>query len=112
MSNLVDYAKDDLISKEEILKAFSDYVGSGMSMNDFDALWDIVAKMPPVQPNKRIGKWIEDGHNLSDNWIFTGWKCSVCGKHALQDRYDRYLRSDYCPNCGAKMVEPQESEEV
>ena len=42
----------DLISREETLTAFSDYVGSGMSMNDFDALWDIVAKMPPANPQE------------------------------------------------------------
>lgn len=40
----------DLINRDETLTAFADYVGSGMSMNDFDALWDIVVKMPPVQP--------------------------------------------------------------
>lgn len=39
----------DLISREETLTAFADYVGSGMSMNDYDALWDIVAKMPSVK---------------------------------------------------------------
>ena len=41
---------DDLISREETLTAFADYVGSGMSMNDYDALWDIVANMPSVNP--------------------------------------------------------------
>ena len=40
----------DLISREETLTAFADYVGSGMSMNDYDALSNIVAKMPPVNP--------------------------------------------------------------
>ena len=40
----------DLISREETLTAFADYVGSGMSMNDYDTLWNIVAKMPPAQP--------------------------------------------------------------
>ena len=40
----------DLISREETLTAFADYVGSGMSMDDYDALWNIVAKMPPVNP--------------------------------------------------------------
>lgn len=39
----------DLISREDTLTAFADYVGSGMSMNDYEALWDIVAKMPPVK---------------------------------------------------------------
>lgn len=49
----------DLISREETLTAFADYVGSGMSMNDFDALWDIVAKMPAVNPTK-TGHWIDE----------------------------------------------------
>jgi len=38
----------DLISREETLTAFSDYVAGGMSMDDFKALWDIVAKMSPA----------------------------------------------------------------
>lgn len=42
----------DLISREEILTAFADYVGSGMSMNDYEALSDIVENMPPVKQDK------------------------------------------------------------
>lgn len=53
----------DLISREETLTAFADYVGSGMSMNDFDALWDIVAKMPAVNPTK-TEKWIPVSERL------------------------------------------------
>lgn len=81
----------DLISREETLTAFADYVGSGMSMNDFDALWDIVAKMPAVNPTK-TGHWIKTPH---------GFKCSRClivHSHT----------SIFCPSCGAKMIEPQE----
>ena len=33
-------------------------------------------------------------------------KCSECG-HIV----NFYRKYNYCPNCGAKMVEPQESEE-
>ena len=34
-----------------------------------------------------------------------GYKCSECSEfNAAKD--------NYCPNCGAKMIEPQESEEV
>lgn len=47
---------DDLISREETLTAFADYVGSGMSMNDYDALWNIVEKMPPARPQKTASK--------------------------------------------------------
>lgn len=39
----------DLISREETLTAFADYVGGGMSMNDYEALSNIVEKMPPVK---------------------------------------------------------------
>jgi len=42
----------DAISREAVLDAFSDYVGSGMSMNDFDALWDIVVKTQSVNPQE------------------------------------------------------------
>ena len=48
----------DLISREETLTAFADYVGSGMSMNDYDALWDIVAKMPAVRQESKTGHWV------------------------------------------------------
>lgn len=44
----------DLISREETLTAFADYVGSGMSMDDYDALWDIVAKMPAVNQQEPV----------------------------------------------------------
>lgn len=39
----------DLISRQAVLDKFSDYVGGGMSMNDFDALWDIVEKIPSIE---------------------------------------------------------------
>ena len=63
---------NDFISREEILKAFSDYVGSGMSMNDFDALWDIVAKMPAVKEPK----WIPCSDKMPKNGTYL---CTVCG---------------------------------
>ena len=37
-----------LIDKEEVLTKFADYVGGGMSMNDYEALEDIVQKTQPV----------------------------------------------------------------
>lgn len=47
---------NDCISREATLTAFSDYVGGGMSMNDFDAMWDIVVKMPPVEPKPKTSE--------------------------------------------------------
>lgn len=42
----------------------------------------------------KTGHWIDE---------FGGCECSECGY--LEPGY-----SDYCPNCGARMAEPQESE--
>ena len=48
--------------------------------------------LPSVTPQPKTGHW---KHN----------KCDVCGASRPP------LFDNYCPNCGAKMVEPQESEE-
>ena len=53
---------------------------------------------------ERTGTWIEEPIN--------NFKCSCCGEYACDD-YDASgtpKHYKFCPNCGAKMVEPQESE--
>jgi len=59
----------DTISREETLTAFADYVGSGMSMDDYDALWNIVAKTPPVNP---IGPILDKIRAEIDNALSDG----------------------------------------
>lgn len=58
---------DDLISREETLTAFADYIGSGMSMNDYDALYNIVEKMPPARPQKPASKKSLQAHSVECN---------------------------------------------
>lgn len=55
-----------------------------------------VKLLPSVTPQPKIGHWIkqEDGT----------YKCSNCKKYELWEGI-------YCASCGAKMIEPQESEE-
>ena len=57
-----------------------------------------------VQPKHETGHWIIDKGSL-DAFYGEVCKCSECGVESIGE-------SDYCPNCGAKMVEPQESEET
>lgn len=52
---------NDTISRSKTLDAFAEYVGGGMSMNDFDALWEIVEKMPPAR------EWIPVSERLPEN---------------------------------------------
>lgn len=56
------------------------------------------------------GEWLpyESEEPFGDESETTWYKCSVCGTDALgrcyEDEYYSYpLRTDYCPNCGAKM---------
>ena len=100
----------DLISREDTLTAFADYVGSGMSMDDYDALWDIVVKMPPKDRSVQdfVDKCRECGKQRTGHWIihpkggiFTHLICDKCLSSAPCD-----CRTNYCPNCGAKMEAP------
>lgn len=63
---------------------------------------DIIRHLPSVTPQEpKTGHWIDCDN--SDDYSADGYDCSVCGVNA------EYATS-YCPNCGAKMVESQESE--
>ena len=55
------------------------------------------------------GEWLGTEYDgYSDGFpVYTTWKCSNCGAEFEREDMDFY----YCPNCGAKMIEPQESED-
>lgn len=60
---------------------------------------DIIRNLPSVTPQEpKTGHWID-----RDVYDADRWKCSECG------RTEQY-QENFCPNCGAKMVEPQKSE--
>ena len=53
---------------------------------------------------KPLGTWRKEVDN-SRSWDRVRFYCSECGE------WQTYGTTDYCPNCGAKMVEPQERSE-
>lgn len=61
----------------------------------------IIDKYAEQEP--KTGHWIIDEGSL-DALYGEVCKCSKCGVESIGE-------SDYCPNCGCRMVEPQESEE-
>ena len=68
----------------------------------YEGLEEDVSSLPPVNPQPRTGHWIYTGDYITDGML----KCSECGfEHDVSERFA------YCPNCGARMIEPQESEE-
>lgn len=76
---------------------------SNLSQNDKSRVDEIsnciamVVNEPSVNPQPKIGHWIKENSVL---------RCSICDVGVA--RYNKY---PYCPNCGAKMVEEQKSED-
>jgi hypothetical protein len=63
----------------------------------------------PATPQPKMGRWIYGEDNLGRD----GWYCNQCGHFEFWD-YSLDMKSaklnlpNPCPNCEAKMVEPQE----
>lgn len=57
-----------------------------------------------IKPEQKTGHWIK---TIGENGITSAVRCSECG---FED--NRYMLFRYCPNCIAKMVETQESEDM
>ena len=64
---------------------------------------DAIEALPTVTPQPKTGRWIRH-----DNGKYHWYLCSCCDAMVGSD--EKMMAYKYCPNCGAKMVEPQESE--
>ena len=93
--DILDYLQqepcDDCISRQAVI-----------DMMNYGILEDNIKELPSVTPKEKTGKWIDDEF---------GSKCSCCGRYTHLDKFDRPMKFMYCTMCGARMIEPQESEE-
>lgn len=65
-----------------------------------------IRELPSVTPQPKTGHWIVGKYTEDDiRYNDRSYKCSECGR--VVD-----FKDNFCPNCGAKMVDPQESEET
>lgn len=83
---------------------------------------DAIKALPPITPKQKTGHWIEDAKTYYEELNKRGLgvdeytpyftddiACSEClAKYSMLDNETQFFK--HCPNCGAKMVEPQESE--
>ena len=88
---------EDAISRADMLDA----IGHGTTYTS-EELQRVVKNLLPVTPQPKTG-----------HWITCDPICPYCGEDKFKD-LDADIWSDwrpnYCPNCGAKMVEPQKGE--
>lgn len=72
-------------------------------INYNDTVYEI-EQLPPVTPKQITGHWI-----LLDNCSNAGYYCSECHKKVVKEGWSETVKIiKYCPNCGCKMVEPEE----
>lgn len=90
---------EDAISRREALKCLNGAWGDYSVLNE---VFERIDKLPSVTPSRPKGRWIKAKPWMLDNTSYK-WECSECEK---SERF----RHNFCPNCGAEMVEPQESE--
>lgn len=75
----------------------------GMTGKTFQDLYKGIDALPSVTPQEpKPGHWIENAPEYQN--IDPPYICSECGNMHLR-------KTNYCDQCGAKMVEPQESED-
>lgn len=100
---------EDCISREEVRAELETLLKDADYSNEnlLSYLHNFVVRLPSATPQPKTGHWIV----IREEFEFMGGivneprgcKCSNCNKVAR-------FKSDYCPNCGAKMVESEEEE--
>ena len=77
-------------------------------------IMEYIDKLPSVAPQPKTGHWEWAQYDYNPN--IGNWHCSECKNIAVvgvkKNEEGGIPIYKYCPNCGAKMIEPQESEEV
>lgn len=99
-------SSEDAISRQAVLNVIN---SNCIYENEYNLtakhIKDAVKQLPPVTQEPKIGHWIVYAE-LTGEWEGTKkYACDKCGEKV------GVFKSNYCPNCGAKMVEPQESED-
>jgi len=95
---------DDTISRQAVLDATvkRNSIWNKITNSKGENLEEIILQLPSVNPQPKIWHWIESRCDM--------YECSECD-HIYTDLSGERYGMNYCPSCGAKMVEPQESEE-
>lgn len=93
---------DDLGMSEKTRKWGGDHSGYNTMM--LYEIQDVIESQPSVKPLEKTGHWKRISMDKYSEHAKYWYRCDRCGK-------DNLGNTDWCPNCGCRMVEPQESED-
>lgn len=86
---------------KENIKAILECCFAGFKEEIIEAACNRILEIEP-----KTGHWIMTSDYYTGAYGTIDYvKCSCCGKDSLEE-------GNFCPNCGAKMVEPKESDVV
>lgn len=107
---------EDAISRQAVIDAIDKWVKTEhilvtLPTDKVTPLFKSVNKLSPVNPQSKTGHWIRWYEKVEyKDWTdyMPYCKCSECGK-----QYDPHSSQfiQYCSKCGARMIDPHESEE-
>lgn len=67
---------------------------------------EFIERLPSAQPEQKKGRWVE----AENKWGGIEVICSECGEEIPRDGWGNAKWCNYCPNCGARMLEGEEDE--
>lgn len=117
---------EDVISRQAAIDAIRRIGMCKCSTNEIEAIDECrraVEAIPPATAEPKTGHWITDAKTYYEELKKRGLgvdeytpyftddiACSEClAKYSMLDNETQFFK--HCPNCGCRMVEPQESEE-
>lgn len=89
---------EDAISRKAVIKAVDAHTNEDGTLDDDITI--ILEDLPSVQPKSKTGHWIGNELGHCDN-------CGVEG--CASDIWNNCKGDKYCPNCGAKIIDEEES---
>lgn len=101
----------DCISKQDAIKIIKNRIEKsevGESVDHDQVIVDIKL-FPSAGP--KTGRWIKIPEFCGDDvsgFIDNHFSCSECKKEAEINLWGFYILSDFCPNCGVKMIGEEE----